>query len=83
MAANSRRISGDGRLHDVHNIWYVLDAYHSSRMNDRNSVPDAFKSEAQSTYNHVRVHCNHDPVNRNCWRDLHEAVVDEAGATEP
>ena len=71
------RTSGGGELQDVHNVHYRGGRY---RMNDRNQVDPAFKSDAQSVYGNRKVNCEHDPVDENCWNQLYERVIAGAGA---
>ena len=72
------RTSDGGRLQDVHNILYEGRSY---TIRDRNDVGEDFKREAQRAYGGDRkVNCEHDPVDRECWEDLYDEIIDEAGA---
>ena len=67
-----------GNVQDVHNVQYGGQRY---RINGRSSVSSAFKAEAQSAYGPDRkVDCEHDPVDRNCWSQLYNDVINGAGA---
>ncbi len=64
----------DGRWQSVHNHEYMGQ---NVTFRDTDDVDSSFKSEAQNTYGlDRRVDCQND----DCWNDLYDAVIAEAGA---
>ena len=62
----------------VHNIRFEGEQFD---FEDNNGISSDFKNAARDAYGLSRlVNCEHDPVDVDCWSDLYQTVISEAGA---
>ena len=72
------RTSDGGGLQSVHNIRFEGEQFD---FDDNNGISSEFKNAARDAYGLSRlVNCDHDPVDVDCWNNLYQTVISEAGA---
>ena len=72
------RTSDGGDFQSVHNIRYEGDEFD---FEDNGNISSEFKNAARDAYGLSRlVNCDHDPVDVDCWNELYQTVISEAGA---
>ena len=72
------RTSDGGDFQSVHNIRYEGEQFD---FEDNGTISSEFKNAARDAYGLSRlVNCDHDPVDVDCWNNLYQTVISEAGA---